>query len=103
MYDHKWNRVRANNPEHSSRYVQRWRNLAAQGADIYGEARFAAALAAPGAKILDAGCGPGRVAGYLQENGYTAVGVDLDEVLIAEAQSVYPDAEWRVGDLATFD
>lgn len=103
MYDHKWNRVRANNPEHSSRYVQRWRNLAAQGADIYGEARFAAALAAPGAKILDAGCGSGRVAGYLSEHGYTAVGVDLDEVLIEEATSVYPGSEWLVGDIATFD
>lgn len=103
MYDHQWNRVRANNPEHSSRYVQRWRNLAAQGADIYGEARFASALAAPGAAILDAGCGTGRVAGFLQQQGYKAVGVDLDEVLVAEARSVYPQGEWAVGDLATFD
>ena len=103
MYDHQWNRVRANNPEHSTRYVQRWRTLAAQGADIYGEARFATALAAPGASILDAGCGTGRLAGYLLEHGYKAVGVDLDEVLIAEAQSVYPGGEWAVGDLATFD
>lgn len=103
MYDHQWDRVRASNPEHSSRYVQRWRNLAAQGADIYGEARTAAALAAPGAAILDAGCGTGRVAGHLLEQGYKAVGVDLDEVLIAEAQSVFPGGEWLVGDLATFD
>ncbi len=103
MYDHQWDRVRANNPEHSARYVQRWRNLTAQGADIYGEARFAAALAAPGGQILDAGCGTGRVAGHLLEQGYRAVGVDLDEVLIAEAKSVYPTGEWAVGDLATFD
>lgn len=103
MYDHQWNRVRANNPEHSARYVQRWRNLAAQGADIYGEARFAAALAAPGASILDAGCGTGRVAGHLLQQGYRAVGVDLDEVLIEEAKAVYPTGEWLVGDLATFD
>lgn len=103
MYDHQWDRVRASNPEHSSRYVQRWRNLAAQGADIYGEARTVAALAAPGAAILDAGCGTGRVAGHLLEQGYKAVGVDLDEVLIAEAQAVYPGGEWLVGDLATFD
>lgn len=103
MYDHQWNRVRASNPQHSARYVQRWRTLAAQGADIYGEARFAAALAAPGAKILDAGCGTGRVAGYLLEHGYQAVGVDLDEVLIQEAKAVYPAGEWLVGDIATFD
>ncbi|MFV0434474.1 MAG: class I SAM-dependent methyltransferase [Leucobacter sp.] len=102
-YSHLWDRLRAENPEHSAKYSQRWRDLAAEGHDLDGEARLVAALAAPGAAVLDAGSGTGRVGGYLAEHGYAVVGVDLDEQLVAEAGQVYPGAEWLVGDLARFD
>ncbi|WP_449277328.1 class I SAM-dependent DNA methyltransferase [Leucobacter sp. GX24907] len=102
-YSHLWDRLRSENPEHSANYAQRWRNLAAEGHDLDGEARFAMALVAPGATVLDAGCGQGRVGGYLSERGYAVTGVDLDDVLIAEARSAFPSAAWHIGDLATFD
>lgn len=102
-YSHLWDRLRSENPDHSANYARRWRNLAAEGHDLDGEARFAMALVAPGASVLDAGCGQGRVGGYLSERGYTVTGVDLDDVLIAEARSAFPSATWHVGDLATFD
>lgn len=102
-YSHMWDRLRAENPEHSADYAQRWRDLAAEGMDLDGEARFATALVAPGAAVLDAGCGQGRVGGYLSDRGYAVSGVDLDDELVAEARSAYPAAEWHVGDLATFD
>ena len=42
-YSHRWDRLRAENPEHSAWYAQRWSDLAAAGSDIDGEARLATA------------------------------------------------------------
>jgi len=46
-------------------------------------ARFAGRLA-PGARVLDVGCGPGRDAAWLQEQGFDAVGVDLSWGMLNE-------------------
>jgi len=92
--------VRAN-PEHARNYAQRWRNLVEEGRDIFGEARMIDALADRGSRILDAGCGTGRIGGWLAEHGHHVVGVDLDEYLISVAREDYPEAEWAVGNLAT--
>jgi SAM-dependent methyltransferase len=102
-YSHLWDRLRAENPEHSARYARRWRDLAAEGMDLDGEARLVSALVAPGSAVLDAGCGQGRVGGYLSARGYAVAGVDLDDYLISEAARSFPAAEWRIGDLAVFD
>jgi SAM-dependent methyltransferase len=56
-----------------------------------------------GARVLDAGCGPGRVGGRLAELGHEVVGVDLDPVLIAAAEHDHPGPRWLVGDLAELD
>lgn len=91
------------NPGHSDWYVERFRTLAAEGADLHGEARFVDAMLARGARVLDAGCGPGRVGGRLAELGHEVVGVDLDPVLIAAAEHDHPGPRWLVGDLAELD
>lgn len=96
----KWADAVANNPNHSAWYVQRFREMAANGADLVGEARLIDAMAPRGATILDAGCGPGRHAGYLHDAGHTVVGVDLDPVLIAAAEEDFPGPTYVVGDLA---
>ncbi|WP_241653407.1 class I SAM-dependent methyltransferase [Propioniciclava flava] len=96
----KWAEATAANPQHSAWYVQRFRDMAAAGADLVGEARLVDALAARGSTILDAGCGPGRHAGYLHERGHTVVGVDLDPILIDAAQQDFPGPRYLVGDLA---
>lgn len=95
-----WKEIVANNPQHSQNYAQRWDRLAAEGMDILGEARLIDALAPRGAKILDAGCGQGRIGGYLAEQGHDVLGVDLDPYLIECAQQRYPQAEWKVVDLS---
>ncbi|GAA3843448.1 class I SAM-dependent methyltransferase [Brevibacterium ammoniilyticum] len=102
-FDHQWNRIRANNPEHSANYAKRWRSLVDAGHDIGGEARFVDAMAPRGGRILDAGCGTGRVGGLLIGAGHTVYGVDLDEFLIAVAEEDFPSGEWHTGDLADFD
>lgn len=88
-------------PGHSQRYIDRFKMMAAQGADLLGEARLIDALAPRGASILDAGCGPGRHAGYLADQGHDVVGVDLDPTLIAAARVDHPGPRYAVSDLAT--
>jgi SAM-dependent methyltransferase len=82
-------------------YAARLERLAATGRDMHGEASLCARLAAPGARILDAGCGTGRVAIRLAELGYDCMGVDLDESMLAEARRVAPGLTWLHADLAT--
>ncbi|TDK87168.1 class I SAM-dependent methyltransferase [Mycolicibacterium mucogenicum] len=90
-------------PSHSQWYIERFRTLARDGEDIVGEARLIDAMAARGARILDAGCGPGRVGGYLAAAGHDVVGVDVDPALIAAAEADHPGPRWLVGDLAELD
>lgn len=90
-------------PGHSAAYVQRFRTLAAQGNDIVGEARLVDAMLPRGSRVLDAGCGPGRIGGHLARAGHRVTGVDVDPVLIAAATEDHPGPRWLVGDLAELD
>lgn len=98
-----WVQLTEDNPQHSAAYIQRWRDLAAQGRDLVGEARLVDAMVPRGARLLDAGCGTGRLGGYLAAAGHTIVGVDVDPVLIAAAEQDHPGSRWLVGDLAELD
>jgi SAM-dependent methyltransferase len=91
------------NPQHSSWYVERFRSMARAGDDLAGEARLVDAMVPRRARILDAGCGPGRVGGALAEAGHDVVGVDVDPVLIEAAEQDHPGPRWLVGDLAELD
>jgi SAM-dependent methyltransferase len=90
-------------PGHSDWYIERFRAMARAGDDLAGEARFVDAMAPRGARILDAGCGPGRLGGYLAKAGHHVVGVDVDPALIAAAAQDHPGPQWLVGDLAELD
>ncbi|MCW2740516.1 MAG: class SAM-dependent methyltransferase [Blastococcus sp.] len=98
-----WVRMTQEDPAHSAAYIQRFRDLAAQGTDLVGEARLVDAMLPRGSRVLDAGCGPGRVGGYLAEVGHDVVGVDVDPELIAAAEQDHPGPRWLVGDLALLD
>lgn len=98
-----WMEIVAENPGHSSWYIERFRTMAANGDDLDGEARFVDALVPRGARILDAGCGPGRVGGALFERGHQVVGVDVDPALIEAAEQDHPGPTWLVDDLAELD
>jgi predicted TPR repeat methyltransferase len=88
-------------------YDEQWARLAAAGHDPHGEATRVAQLLAtvvtPGAvgRVLDAGCGTGRVAIRLTEVGCATVGVDVDPELLAHAATKAPACEWVCADLAT--
>jgi SAM-dependent methyltransferase len=81
-------------------YDERFERLAASGTDVHGEADLVAALA-PGGRILDAGCGTGRVAIELASRGHHVVGLDLDPQMLAAARRKAPELAWVEGDLAT--
>lgn len=99
----KWVDITTEDPEHSSRYVERFRSMAAAGDDLDGEARFVDAMVPRSSRILDAGCGPGRVGGALAAVGHHVIGVDVDPVLIEAAERDHPGPTWLVGDLAELD
>ncbi|MEX5720386.1 class I SAM-dependent methyltransferase [Geodermatophilus maliterrae] len=98
-----WVRMTQADPGHSAAYVQRFRTLAAGGTDIVGEARLVDAMLPRRSRVLDAGCGPGRVGGHLASVGHDVVGVDVDPVLVAAAEEDHPGPRWLVGDLAELD
>ncbi|MGK5684904.1 class I SAM-dependent methyltransferase [Actinoplanes sp. URMC 104] len=98
-----WLKLLADNPGHSQWYIDRFRSLAAAGADLAGEARMIDAMLPRGAKVLDAGCGTGRVGGHLAAAGHDVVGVDLDPALIEAAKTDHPGPRWLVGDLSELD
>ncbi|MDF2846775.1 MAG: class SAM-dependent methyltransferase [Oerskovia sp.] len=99
----RWEQKTAVNPSHSTWYVERFRAMAAQGADLAGEARLVDAMVPRGARILDAGSGPGRVGAELAARGHVVVGVDVDPVLIEAAETDHPGSTWIVGDIAELD
>lgn len=87
----------------SSRYVQRFRQLVANGADLDGEARLIDAMVHRNARILDAGCGSGRTSAALSARGHFVVGVDIDATLVAAAREDHPGPDWVVADLVDLD
>lgn len=103
MTGNRWLAMIENDPQHSAWYIERFRQMAADGADLHGEARLLDAMAPRGARILDAGCGPGRVGGRLAELGHRVVGVDIDPALIEAAERDHPNPVWLVEDLAELD
>lgn len=84
-------------------YAARFRELAASGADLNGEARFLDGLLPAPGRVLDAGCGTGRVAIELARRGHRVVGLDVDASMVAEARKdgerAGVDVRWVVGDL----
>ena len=93
----------ATNAPKGDAYDARWETLASAGVEIHGEANFVARVVAPGAAILDGGCGTGRVAIELQRRGYEVVGIDADLTMLASAREKAPELAWVHGDLATFE
>ncbi|WP_166348934.1 class I SAM-dependent methyltransferase [Phytoactinopolyspora limicola] len=88
---------------HSHWYIDRFRRMAADGEDLAGEARLVDAMLPRAARVLDAGCGTGRVAAELHARGHVVVGVDADPELIDAARADHPGPAWVVGDLSELE
>jgi SAM-dependent methyltransferase len=95
--------VTAHGAGHAQWYIERFRRMDADGVDLDGEARLLDAMLARGSRVLDAGCGPGRVGAGLAARGHFVVGVDADTELIEAAKDDHPGPFWLVADLAELD
>ena len=84
-------------------YETRWERLEAEGQQVHGEADFVDRYAK--SRVLDAGCGMGRVGLELARRGYDVVGIDNDDEMLARARKKKSTARWELGDLTqvTFD
>jgi SAM-dependent methyltransferase len=82
-------------------YEARFARLAATGASVHGEADFVAALGPR--RVLDAGCGTGRMAIELDLRGFDVVGVDLDDDMLAAARAKPSGVRWVRADLASME
>ncbi len=94
----RWHLERSTADSHA--YVERFRDLERSGADLHGEARMVDAAVGRKSRILDAGCGTGRLAAELARRGHRVTGVDLDPVLVAEART-RQGIDVLLGDLTT--
>ncbi len=55
-----------------------------------------------GERILDVGCGNGQLTAQIAQSGATVVGLDLDEAMLEQARSNYPQLEFIQGNAAGF-
>ena len=84
-------------------YQRRFDALLADGVDIHGEARFVHALRPAPIRVLDAGCGTGRVATELTRLGHDVVGVDADPHMIEVAEELDDLTRFVVADISTLE
>ena len=83
------------------KYDQRWDAMAARGDSIHGEADFVERLIGDRKiRLLDAGCGTGRLAIEMAKRGHQAIGADLDPDMIERAITKAPHIDWHVADLS---
>ncbi|GIE96355.1 class I SAM-dependent DNA methyltransferase [Paractinoplanes rishiriensis] len=53
--------------------------------------------------VVDVGCGPGRITGYLAERGLDVSGIDLSPQMVEVARREHPGVSFRVGSLLALD
>lgn len=82
-------------------YDARWTRLEAAGRSVHGEADLVESLlrSSGGTRVLDAGCGTGRVAIELANRGFSVVGVDADPAMLTVARDKAPELRWIEADL----
>ena len=84
-------------------YAAAFAEKQAAGEYLHGEADAVARLRAAPARVLDAGCGTGRIAVELAARGYRVTGVDNDASMLSEARALAPALDWRGDDLLDVD
>ena len=54
-------------------------------------------------EVLDAGCGPGHLTGYLRSLGVDAWGIDMVPEFIAHARATHPAGRYELGSITRLD
>lgn len=85
-------------------YDARWEAMRSRGVASHGEADAVERLSIEHGtlrRVLDAGCGTGRVAIELNDRGFDVVGADLDPDMVDRARRKSSTVEWLTVDLAS--
>lgn len=53
--------------------------------------------------VLDLGCGPGHITGYLRSLGVDAMGIDMVPEFIAHAKAAHPTGKYQLGSMTCLD
>ena len=53
--------------------------------------------------VLDIGCGPGHITGYLRSLGVDATGIDIVPEFIAHARAAHPSGRYQLGSMENLD
>lgn len=87
-------------------YDARFDHMAAAGDNVHGEADFIESLL-PGlelesntCRMLDTGCGTGRVAVELSRRGYSVTAVDNDIDMLKRGEAKSAEVEWKLADIS---
>jgi ubiquinone/menaquinone biosynthesis C-methylase UbiE len=51
------------------------------------------------ATLVELGCGPGHVSGYLASRGVKVAGLDLSAAMVEQAERLFPAIHFQVGDM----
>ena len=86
-------------------YDERFDAMAARGDNVHGEADAVSRLIEShfdgrSCRILDAGCGTGRLAVELERRGHKVTAIDLDADMVEKARPKSMTISWMVGDLS---
>ncbi len=79
------------------RYFSRVQQTPSWFGMMLGMARFAGIQAGDRQRVLDVGCGPGRLVSFLAHAGSAPTGIDNDPRMAAKAKSLYPTMPFAVG------
>lgn len=82
-------------------YNTRWDRLEADGARVHDEADLVCSYS--GDRVLDAGCGTGRVAVEIDRRGRQVTGIDNDADMLELAKAKNSNVTWILADLATVE
>jgi SAM-dependent methyltransferase len=96
---------------HEQTNVEQWTDAAGRGMRVYGSrtlrpvetivlARYRDDLAG---RVLELGCGAGRLTGYLAALAAEVEAVELSEQMLAACRAAYPEVRLRQGDLRDLD
>jgi SAM-dependent methyltransferase len=77
-------------------HVARYANRSLRPVEVVLLARYQRALSG---RVLEIGCGAGRILGYLVALGGEVHGVDVSPAMVEYCRHTYPEADVRVGDL----
>ncbi|MBM0231335.1 class I SAM-dependent methyltransferase [Micromonospora sp. STR1_7] len=60
-------------------------------------------LAGGSGPVLDLGCGPGHITGYLRSLGVDATGIDMVPEFVAYARKAHPNGRYQLGSMDNLD